>query len=84
MPTRNNKGIVTIRDVTGIAVAMKRMDKHVSVETNSRNNRRYVFSVRSVPSGYKKDEDRLSQLSFDTSTCQDMSLGAEELRHQTY
>jgi hypothetical protein len=33
----------------------------------------------------KKDkEDRLSQLSFETPACQDMSLGAEELRHQNY
>jgi hypothetical protein len=39
-----------------------------------------LFSVRSVPRGYKKDkEDRLSQLSFETPGCQDMSLGAEEL-----
>jgi hypothetical protein len=30
--------------------------------------------------GYKNDkEDRLSQLSFETPPCQDMSLGAQEL-----
>jgi hypothetical protein len=39
--------------------------KHVSSETNSRNNRKAVLSVRSVPRGYEKDkEDRLSQLSL--------------------
>jgi hypothetical protein len=36
-----------------------------------------------VPRGYIKDkEDRLCQLSFETPVCQDMRLGAEELRHQ--
>jgi hypothetical protein len=40
---------------------------------------RAVFSAWSVPTGYEKDkEDRFSQLSFETSACQDMSLGAEE------
>jgi hypothetical protein len=39
-----------------------------------------VFSVRSERTCYKKDkDDRLRQLSFETPTCQDMSLGAEEL-----
>jgi hypothetical protein len=43
---------------------MEPLGKHVSAETNSRNNRRAVFSVRSVPKGYKKDkEDRLRQSS---------------------
>jgi hypothetical protein len=62
MPTRNNRGIVTIRDVTRTAVAMEPLGKHVSSEMNSRNNRRFVFSMWSVPKGYKKDkEDHLSQ-----------------------
>jgi hypothetical protein len=40
-----------------------------------------VFSAWSLPRSYKKDkEDRLSQLSFETPACQDMSLGAEELQ----
>jgi hypothetical protein len=39
-----------------------------------------MFSAWSMPSGYEKDkEDHLSQLSFETPACQDMSLGAEEL-----
>jgi hypothetical protein len=80
MPARNSRGIVTIRDVTRTAVAMERLGKHVSAETNSRNNRRAVFSVRSVPSGYKMEEEyRLSQLSFETPVWQCMRLGAEEL-----
>jgi hypothetical protein len=39
-----------------------------------------MFSVLSVPSGYKKDkEERLGQLSFETTASQDKRLGAEEL-----
>jgi hypothetical protein len=35
------------------------------METNSRDNRRVVFSVRPVPRCYKKDrEDRLGQSNF--------------------
>jgi hypothetical protein len=79
MPERNNRGIVTIRKVTRTAVAMERLSKYVSVETNSRNNRRDVFSVSSLPSGYKKAKVRLSQLSFETPACQNKSLAAEEL-----
>jgi hypothetical protein len=81
MPARNNtrRGIVTIRNVTRTAVAMKQLSKQVSAETNTRNSRGAVFSVRFVPRGCKKDkEDRLSQLSFETPTCQDMSLGDKE------
>jgi hypothetical protein len=51
------------------------------------NSREAVFSVRSVPRGYKKDKKgRLSQLSFETPACQDMSLGCrgDELRRQNY
>jgi hypothetical protein len=44
-----------------------------------------LFSAWSLPRNYKKDkEDCLSQLSFETPACQNMSLGAEELRHQNY
>jgi hypothetical protein len=43
MPARNSRGIVTIRNVTRTAVAMEQLSKHVSAETNSRNNRRTVF-----------------------------------------
>jgi hypothetical protein len=49
--------IVTTRDVTRTAVAMERLGKHVSAETNSRNNRRAVFSVRFVSRGYKQDKE---------------------------
>jgi hypothetical protein len=80
MPAHNNRGIVARPDVTRTAVIMERLDKHVSTEINSCNNRRAVFSARSVPRGYKKDkEDRLRQLSFETPACRDMSLKAEEL-----
>jgi hypothetical protein len=73
MPALNNRGIVTIRD-------MMRLGKHVSAETNLRNNTSAVFFAWSLQRGYKKDkEDRLSQLSFETPACQDMSLGAQEL-----
>jgi hypothetical protein len=57
MLARNSRGIVTIRDVTRTAVAMEQLSKHVSAEKNSRNNRRAVFSVRSLPKGYKKDKE---------------------------
>jgi hypothetical protein len=61
MLARNNRGIATIRDVTHTAVAMEQLNKHVSAETKSRNNRRAMFSLRSVPRCYKKyKEDRLS------------------------
>jgi hypothetical protein len=80
MPARNNRGGVTTGDVTRIAVTMEQLRKYVSVETNTRHNRRALFSVRSVGRGCKKDkEDRSSQLSFEMPACQDMSLGAEEL-----
>jgi hypothetical protein len=59
---------------------MEQLSKHVSAKKNTRNNRRAVFSLRSVPRDYEKDkQDNLSQLSFETSACQDKSLGAEEL-----
>jgi hypothetical protein len=45
-----------MRDMTRTAVAMERLDKHVSVETNSCNSGGAVFSVLSVPMGYKKDK----------------------------
>jgi hypothetical protein len=82
MSAHNNRKVVTIRDVTRTAVAMEQFSEHVSAETNTRRSRRAVFSVLSVPRDCKKDkEDRLSQMSFETPSCQDMSLGAEELRH---
>jgi predicted ATPase len=56
MPARNNTGIVTIRDVTRTVVAMEHLCNHVSVERNTHNNRRDVFSVQPVPTGYKKDK----------------------------
>jgi hypothetical protein len=63
-----------------MSIAMEQLSRHVSSKTSMRNNRRAVFSVRSMPRGYKKDKEGcLSQLSFETPTCQDMSLGAEEL-----
>jgi hypothetical protein len=69
--------------MTRTAVAMKQLSKQVSAETNTHNNTGAVFSVRFVPRGCKKDkEDRLSQLSLETQTCQDMSLEAEELSEE--
>jgi hypothetical protein len=61
------------------AAAMKRMCKQVSLKMNSCNNIRTVFSVQSVPRGYKKDKDHLRQLSFKTPASQDVSLEAEDL-----
>jgi hypothetical protein len=43
MPARNNKGIVTIRDVMRTAVAMELLSKH------ARNSERAVFSMWSAP-----------------------------------
>jgi hypothetical protein len=57
LPTHKNRGIVTIPDMMHTAVAMEQLSKHVSAETNSRNNRRAVFSVRSVLRGYKNDKE---------------------------
>jgi hypothetical protein len=55
------------------------LGKYVSAEMISPNNRKAVFSERSVPRVYKKDNDLLTQLSFEMPACQDMSLGEEEL-----
>jgi hypothetical protein len=64
MATRNNRGIVTKRDLTRAAVAVEQLSKHIFAETNTRNNRRAVFYVRSAQMGYKKDkEDRNSEWS---------------------
>jgi hypothetical protein len=75
MPVRNNRGIVTKRDVSRTAVGMKQLSKH-------------VFSMPSGPKGYKKDkENNSSQWSFETPACQDIyQLGSRgiELRHQNY
>jgi hypothetical protein len=79
MSARNNREIVTKRDVTRRAVAMEQLNKHVSAEANTCNNRRTVF-WRTLPRAYKNDRgDRLRHLSFETSACQNMSLGAEKL-----
>jgi hypothetical protein len=60
MPASNNRGVVTIREVTRTAVAMEELSKHVSGEMNTSNKRSAVFSVRSVPRGYNKDKEELS------------------------
>jgi hypothetical protein len=63
MSASNNRGTVKKRDVTRTAVAMAQLSKHASAETNSSNNRRVVFYVRSAPRGYNKGkEDRLSHM----------------------
>jgi hypothetical protein len=80
MPLHNNRGAVTKQDMTRKAVVMEQLSEYVSAEKTTCNNRRAVFSVRSVPRGYKKDkEGRFSQFNFETPACQDMSLGAEEM-----
>jgi hypothetical protein len=72
--------IVTTRDVTRTAVAMEQVSKNDFAEMNIRNNRRAVFSVGSVPRVCKNDEeDRFSQLTFDTPACQDLSSGTERV-----
>jgi hypothetical protein len=72
-----------IQDVTRTAVAMELMGKHVSTKKNSRNNKRDVFSVRSVSIYYKENKDFLSQLSFETPAYQDKNnLGPEELNRE--
>jgi hypothetical protein len=78
MPACNKRRIVTKRDVMRTAIAMEQLSKHVSMETNIRNNRRAVFSVQSVLRGYKKDkEDRSNQSSSETPACLDVNLGIE-------
>jgi hypothetical protein len=57
MPAHNDIG-----GMTRTSVAMEQLNKHVSAEANTRNNRGAEFSVWSLPRGYKRDkEDRLSQ-----------------------
>jgi hypothetical protein len=56
MPACNDRGSLSTRDVRLRAVVMKRLGKHFSAVTTLRNNRRAVFSVRSVPRDYKKDK----------------------------
>jgi hypothetical protein len=58
---------------------MEQWSKYVSVEMNACNNIRAVFSMQSVPRGYKKDKDCSCQLTFEMPAYKDMSLGAEEL-----
>jgi hypothetical protein len=74
MPACNNRGVVTKRDVTRTAVAMEQLSKHPSAEENTRNNRRTVFCVRSVPRDYKKDKTRL----FESVEFRDASLPGYE------
>jgi hypothetical protein len=62
MPASNNRGIVTIRNVTRTAVAMERLGKHVSAEPNSRNNGDVFWAVRA--GGYRRDkEDHFKSIS---------------------
>jgi hypothetical protein len=76
VPTQQWRNCHDTRCVTRTAVAMERLGKRVCAETSSRA----VFSVRSGLRRYEKDkQDRLSQSSFETPVCQDISLGAEEL-----
>jgi hypothetical protein len=63
MPAHNRRG-VRIRNVMRTAVSMERLGKHVSAETNSRINRRAVFSVWSVLRGYKNDSVGKKQRSW--------------------
>jgi hypothetical protein len=55
MPGRNNKGIVTVRDVTRAAVAMQQLNMRTTTEEpcflcglRLLNNRKAVFSVQPV------------------------------------
>jgi hypothetical protein len=75
MTPHNNRGGVTIPDVTHIAVIMKRLGKHVSAETNSRNNRRVVFPVRSVPSVYKQNKKTFQSFEFRDASLPGYELG---------
>jgi hypothetical protein len=64
-------------------IARQRLGKQVSAATDTQPNIEELlgttFSVRFVPRGYRKcKEDRLSQLSFETPACQDVSLGVEK------
>jgi hypothetical protein len=60
MIARNNRGIVTIRDMTDTAVAMVQLSTHFSADRIHAPIEE-LFSVRSVSRGYKKDkEDCLS------------------------
>jgi hypothetical protein len=61
---RNNRGIVMIRYVTRATVAMGRLGKHVSAETNSRNNRRDSFLCGPCPGGYKRTKKIVKSVEF--------------------
>jgi hypothetical protein len=61
--------------MTGTAVAMERFGKHVSAETNSRNNTRAVFSVRSVSRGYEKDKNSFKSVEFRDASLPGYELG---------
>jgi hypothetical protein len=66
-----------IRDVKRTAVAMEQLSKHVSVEMNSRNNRRVVFSVWSMPRAYDNDKgNRLSRVEFRDASLPGYELGS--------
>jgi hypothetical protein len=75
LPASNNRGIFKKQDVTRTAVAMEQLSKHVSAGTNTSNNRRSVFSVRTVPTGYKKDKE----VRFKTIEFRETSLPEYEL-----
>jgi hypothetical protein len=51
---RSNRGGVTIRDETRTIVVMEKLNKRVSTQMNTRNNRRVAFSLGSVPRCQRK------------------------------
>jgi hypothetical protein len=56
---------------------VEQLSKYVSAQTNSRNNRRAVFYVWSVPRGHKRGkEDRLSQFEFRDASLPGYELGS--------
>jgi hypothetical protein len=71
------------------AITVGRLVKHVFAETNSRTNRKAVFSVRPVPRCCKKDkEDYFKSVEFRDSNLPGYGLGSSgvelELRRQNY
>jgi hypothetical protein len=76
MPARNNREIVTKRDVTyTTAVGMEHLSKHVSAGRNTRFNIRAVFFSVGPYRGVVKVTEKI-----ETPACQEVSLKAQESR----
>jgi hypothetical protein len=58
---------------------MEQLSKHVSAEKITRKNRRAVFSVRSVPRGYKKGNKLFETVEFREASLPGYEFGSKEI-----